>query len=117
MRVKLIKHEYGNEILLNNKYVGMGANRTVFVETIKAGGHKESKLLGTTSTGKDFEIFGGKHGGGTKTDWFLKVDEIIVSYCNSAKACLELLCSIEWTDEQIQFSHNLYNKETSTISI
>jgi len=111
MRVKLIKHDYGNEILLNNKYVGMGANRTVFIESIKVGGHKGSKLLGTTSTNKPFEIVGGIHAGGTKTDWWLEVNGIPVLYTDSAKDCLEHLCSIEWTDYRIEFTNKLYKEQ------
>jgi len=102
------RHENFLEVTLNGRYVGMSASSTDKIVSIKTAGYKDCKLVGMTATNKAFELSGGIHAGATSKDWFLEVDGITVLYTNSAKDCLELLCAIDWTDEQIIRSQNIY---------
>jgi len=113
MKITTKQKENGLQIRLNGKYVGMDADCTDKIVSIETAGYKDCKLVGTTSTGKTFELEGGTHAGGRVNDYFLYLDDTVVSYANSAKELLELLCGIEWTEEQIDFSNSLYKKDTA----
>ena len=111
MKISTKQKENGLQIRLNGKYVGMAADCTDKVTSIETAGYKDHQIIGTTNTGKSFEIFGGIHAGGRANDYFLLVDETVVCYYHSAKQLLELLCNVEWTDERIHFCHNQYNQK------
>jgi|ETNvirenome_2_60_1030617.scaffolds.fasta_scaffold179687_1 hypothetical protein len=110
MKVSIKQKERGLEIRLNGRYVGMEANCTDKIVSIQTGGYKDHKLLGITSTGKAFEISGGRHAGGARNDYWLLVDDVVIDYAHSGKELLELLCAIEWTDKQVAFSNKLYKE-------
>jgi|TARA_R110000803_G_scaffold110490_1_gene178858 hypothetical protein len=113
MKITTKQNDNYLEVTLNGNYVGMSASCTDKILSIETAGHKDCKLVGVTATNKTFELSGGIHAGGTRKDWFLEVDGITVLYTNSAKDCLELLCALDWTDEQIDFSNRLYKKDTA----
>jgi hypothetical protein len=94
---KVVLHTQWHKLGFKNIYVG------------KPNGH-EKAILGQTKTDKSFEIFGGHKWGGSHNDWFLVINDITIAHAKNAKSLLQLLVCIEWTDEQIQSSNDLYKR-------
>jgi hypothetical protein len=107
-------------IYLNGREVGNEANGVSFntdnnlmgIKNISVQKRYQLEVItGETKTGKTFEIYGGRKAGGRHTDWWLEVDGVTVCYQENAKWLIQLLVVVEWDDEQIEFSNNLYKKE------
>jgi len=107
-------------IYLNGREVGNDANGVSFdtdrnlmgIKNISVQKRYQLEVItGETKTGKTFEISGGRKAGGRHNDWWLEVDGVTVSYAENAKWLIQLLVVIEWDDEQIEYSNNLYKKE------
>ena len=107
-------------IYLNGREVGNDANGVSFntdnnlmgIKNISVQKRYQLEVItGETKTGKTFEIYGGRKAGGRHNDWWLEVDGVTVCYEENAKWLIQLLVVIEWNDEQIKYSNNLYKKE------